>query len=48
MRVLAIDPGLTRCGVGVVDGGLGAPLTLVAVDVVRTPATDDIALRLTA
>jgi crossover junction endodeoxyribonuclease RuvC len=48
VRVLAIDPGLTRCGVGVVDGGLGAPLTLVAVDVVRTPATDDIALRLTA
>ncbi|MDQ1680880.1 MAG: crossover junction endodeoxyribonuclease RuvC [Frankiaceae bacterium] len=48
MRVLAIDPGLTRCGVGVVDGGHGAPLSMVAVDVVRTPPTDDIAQRLTA
>jgi crossover junction endodeoxyribonuclease RuvC len=36
MRVLGIDPGLTRCGVGVVDGGIGKPLTLVEVGVVRT------------
>jgi crossover junction endodeoxyribonuclease RuvC len=48
VRVLAIDPGLTRCGVGVVDGGHGTPLSMVAVDVVRTPATDEIARRLTA
>ena len=30
MRVLGIDPGLTRCGLGVVDGVPGRPPTLVA------------------
>ena len=28
MRVLGVDPGLTRCGVGVVDGAAGRPLTM--------------------
>ena len=36
MRVLGVDPGLTRCGIGVVAGGPGGALALVAVDVVRT------------
>ena len=36
MRVLGIDPGLTRCGVGVVEGTIGRPLTLVDVGVVKT------------
>ena len=36
MRVLGIDPGLTRCGLGVVEGSVGRPLRMVAVDVVRT------------
>jgi len=36
MRVLGIDPGLTRCGVGVVDGRIGRPLSLVEVGVVKT------------
>ena len=36
MRVLGIDPGLTRCGVGVVEGETGRPLTLIDVGVVRT------------
>lgn len=36
MRVLGIDPGLTRCGVGVVEGATGRPLTLVDVGVLRT------------
>ena len=36
MRVLGIDPGLTRCGVGVVDGGIGKPLSLVEVGVLKT------------
>ena len=40
MRVLGIDPGLTRCGVGVVDGSVGKPLTLVDVGVVRTAAVN--------
>ena len=48
MRVLGVDPGLTRCGIGVVEGGPGAPLTLVAVGVVRTRADDDIGARLLA
>jgi len=36
VRVLAVDPGLTRCGVAVVDGGTGHRATLVHVGVVRT------------
>ena len=36
MRVLGIDPGLTRCGLGVVEGALGRPLRLVDVGVLRT------------
>ena len=46
MRVLGIDPGLTRCGLGVVEGQPGRPPTLVAVDVLRTPADLDPAQRL--
>ena len=48
MRVLGVDPGLTRCGLGVVDGGLGQPLRMVAVGVIRTPATVEPHLRLHA
>lgn len=48
MRVLGIDPGLTRCGLGVVDGAPGRQLSLVAVDVVRTAHSDDIGRRLVA
>jgi crossover junction endodeoxyribonuclease RuvC len=46
MRVLGIDPGLTRCGVGVVDGAVGKTLTLVDVGVVRTAAEMPIEHRL--
>ena len=46
MRVLGVDPGLTRCGVAVVDGAVGRPLRLVAVDVIRTPPQADVAERL--
>ena len=46
MRVLGVDPGLTRCGVGVVEGAAGRPLRLVAVEVVRTPAEADVSERL--
>lgn len=46
MRVLGIDPGLTRCGVGVVEGVPGRPCKLVAYYVVYTEPDDDIALRL--
>jgi crossover junction endodeoxyribonuclease RuvC len=48
MRVLGIDPGLTRCGLGVVDGVTGRPLSMVHVEVLRTPAAEDLGLRLLA
>ncbi|MFN2533812.1 MAG: crossover junction endodeoxyribonuclease RuvC, partial [Pseudonocardiaceae bacterium] len=48
MRVLAVDPGLTRCGLGVVDGGAGRAVTCVAVDVVHTPPDVDLGARLIA
>ncbi len=46
MRVLGIDPGLTRCGVGVVEGSVGRPLTLIDVNVIRTSPSEHIAQRL--
>jgi crossover junction endodeoxyribonuclease RuvC len=46
MRVLGVDPGLTRCGLGVVDGIVGRTLSVVAVGVVRTPADLPVAQRL--
>ncbi|MCW2672561.1 MAG: Holliday junction resolvase [Frankiales bacterium] len=45
MRVLGVDPGLTRCGLGVVEGRPGRA-TLVAVGVVRTPADAELGARL--
>lgn len=47
MRVLGVDPGLTRCGLGVVDGVPGR-VVLVAVGVVRTPADAELGARLVA
>jgi crossover junction endodeoxyribonuclease RuvC len=46
IRVLGVDPGLTRCGLGVVDGALGGRVVLVDVEVVRTPSGDVIGARL--
>ena len=48
MRVLGVDPGLTRCGFGVVDGAPGRKLTLVGVGVIRTPADLELSRRLLA
>src|SRR5579875_3034898 len=48
VRVLGVDPGMTRCGIGVVDGAPGRPLTLVAVDVVCTAADAEVGARLLA
>jgi crossover junction endodeoxyribonuclease RuvC len=48
VRVLGVDPGLTRCGLGVVAGEPGRRLTAVAFGVVRTPADDAVAHRLLA
>ncbi|WP_131104760.1 crossover junction endodeoxyribonuclease RuvC [Ornithinimicrobium sufpigmenti] len=41
MRVLGVDPGLTRCGLGVVEGLPGRRLRMIAVGVVRTPPEDE-------
>ena len=48
MRVLGVDPGLTRCGIAVVDGAVGRKVSCVQVDVVRTPVDADLAVRLLA
>jgi crossover junction endodeoxyribonuclease RuvC len=48
MRVFGVDPGLTRCGLGVVEGGVGKPLRMVEAGVVRTPADAPIDARLLA
>ena len=46
MRVLGVDPGLTRCGLGVVDGAPGRRLTLVEVSVARSASDDPLEQRL--
>ena len=46
LRVLGIDPGLTRCGVGVVDVDGSRRGTLVHVGVIRTPVDAPIGERL--
>jgi crossover junction endodeoxyribonuclease RuvC len=48
MRVFGVDPGLTRCGLGVVDGHPGRRVSMVAVDVVRTSAQAPLERRLLA
>ena len=48
MRVLGVDPGLTRCGLGIVEGSLGRPLRLAHVEVVMTPSGDPLPERLIA
>jgi crossover junction endodeoxyribonuclease RuvC len=47
MRVLGVDPGLTRCGIGVVEGAVGKPLSLVAVGVLRSGVELPVERRLT-
>ena len=46
MRVLGVDPGLTRCGVGVVEGVPGRTCTLVAYYVLYTDQQDELPIRL--
>ena len=48
MRVLGVDPGLTRCGLGVVDGLPGRRLRLVDVGVARSEPAWDVDRRLLA
>ena len=46
MRVLGVDPGLTRCGLAIVDEAPGRKVILKSVMVFRTPATDALPDRL--
>lgn len=46
MRILGVDPGLTRCGVGVIE--VGRPPRCIAYDAIRTYADDPIDARLLA
>jgi crossover junction endodeoxyribonuclease RuvC len=46
LRVLGVDPGLTRCGVGVISGAPGSPLKLISVGVILTPSDTALELRL--
>ena len=48
MRVLGVDPGLTRCGLGVVDGSPGRQLTLIEVSVARSGPDEALERRLLA
>jgi crossover junction endodeoxyribonuclease RuvC len=48
VRVLGVDPGLTRCGLGVVDGAPGGRVALVDVGVLRTTADSPVGERLLA
>jgi crossover junction endodeoxyribonuclease RuvC len=48
VRVLGVDPGLTRCGVGVVDVAPDRTARLVHVEVIRTPPDQALELRLLA
>lgn len=46
--MLGIDPGLTRCGVGIVDVSPDRRVALVHVDVIRTPPDAELPERLLA
>ena len=48
MRVMGVDPGLTRCGLSVIESRGGRQVIALDVDVVRTPADDPLAQRLMA
>ncbi len=48
MRVMGVDPGLTRCGLSVVESGRGRNVVALDVDVVRTPSDSPLAERLLA
>ncbi|MDP7702607.1 MULTISPECIES: crossover junction endodeoxyribonuclease RuvC [unclassified Mycobacterium] len=48
MRVMGVDPGLTRCGLSLVESGRGRQITALDVDVVRTPSGEPLHRRLLA
>ena len=48
MRVMGVDPGLTRCGLSIVESGRGRDVVALDVDVVRTPSDAPLSKRLLA
>ena len=46
MRVLGVDPGLTRCGLGIVENGAAQKLVMVGVGVIQTSTDIELAHRL--
>ena len=46
MRVLAIDPGLTRCGIGVIEANSTSLMSLISVGVLKSAAEEPIEQRL--
>lgn len=46
MRILGVDPGLTRCGIGVIEGQTGSPISLVGVGVILTSPDTPLEMRL--
>jgi crossover junction endodeoxyribonuclease RuvC len=46
VRILGIDPGLTRCGVGIIDLNANRRATFVSVHVIRTPSANELPARL--
>ena len=47
-RILGVDPGLTRCGVGLIDSASARTVSFVHVDVIRTAADLPLEQRLLA
>ncbi len=43
---MGVDPGLTRCGLSVIESGRGRQVIALDVDVVRTPADEALQIRL--
>jgi crossover junction endodeoxyribonuclease RuvC len=43
---MGVDPGLTRCGLSVIEGGTGRQVIALDVDVVRTPSDQPLQRRL--
>jgi len=46
VRVMGVDPGLTRCGLSMIQSGQGRQVVALDVDVVRTPAEQPLHKRL--
>jgi len=46
VRVMGVDPGLTRCGLSMIESGKGRQVIALDVDVVRTPADTPLQKRL--